>query len=101
MATGGGEGPGKRLDPKVWAEIRLRYEAGDRVDDLAEEYDVNRATIYDRAKREGWKRHGELQEEALAEARTEFKQSFKERWREIAEKETENHYKLYAYAQQV
>jgi hypothetical protein len=99
--SGGGEGSGKRLDPKVWADIRLCFEGGERVDDLAEDYDVNRATIYERARREGWLRPEALANEAIGEARQEFKSALKERWREIAERENENHWKINAYMQQL
>ncbi len=94
-----GEGNGKRLSPHTWAEIQVRYEAGDRVTDLARAYSLSAGTISDRASRYGWKKAKDIYNEAMIEARESVKEKAKSAYEARIEKASENHQKLFAFSQ--
>ena len=75
-------GKGRRLSPAEWLEIRTRYIAGDKVIDLASEFNVSRENISRRASKEGWKRKEGLIEEAAQELEHEIKSDWKQQARE-------------------
>src|SRR5271169_5884111 len=77
----------KRLAPAAWNEIREKYQAGEKIQTLAAEYDVARETISRRAARENWKKPAEIKAEAIQELREESKQDFKKQAAEANETE--------------
>ena len=72
----------KRLTVEDWVDIRTRYLAGQKVDDLAKEYGLAPSTISSRATRDKWGKKGSLkakaETEALAEKHDEIKRHAKE-----------------------
>lgn len=72
----------KRLTVEDWVDIRTRYLAGEKVEDLAKEYGIAPSTISSRANREKWGKKGSLkakaESEALAEKHDEIKRHAKE-----------------------
>jgi len=55
----------KRLTLEQWIQIKAKYEAGEQLRAMAEEYKIAHTTILRRAKREGWE-HGKLRKKAEA-----------------------------------
>jgi len=56
-----------RLTDKQWSEIEVRYKAGHKLRDIANEYGYNAGNITKRAKKLGWT-HGKLQQELESKA---------------------------------
>lgn len=67
----------RQLAPKIWAEIQAKYERGEKVIDLADEYGVSRGTIWRRSKKEGWMPQGSIPNEAIKEVREKVTEDFK------------------------
>jgi len=86
-----------KLTENKWLKIRARYEAGEKAKDLAAEFKIKVNTIYQRAKRKGWKSRGALQDEAIAEAQEEIKEGTKGDYKDRVEKANADHTKFYNY----
>lgn len=84
-----------KLSKEQWAEIQVRYEAGEKVKDLAAEYGIKSYTISKRAKREGWLKHGGLVSKAKEEATAEVEESLKDSYVENAKKDKAIYSNLY------
>ena len=86
-----------RLSAKQWAAIQAKYEAGESVKKLAEEYGIKPNTITQRAIRKGWKPRGSIKSEAIAEAQEEIKEAVKNDFKSTVERVNEEHSKFYKY----
>ena len=86
-----------RLSAKQWATIQAKYEAGESVKGLAEEYGIKPNTITQRANRKGWKPRGSIKSEAIAEAQEEIKEAVKNDFKSTVERVNEEHSKFYKY----
>jgi len=83
-----------KITEKKWLSIRARYEAGEKAKDLAKEYKIKVNTIYQRAKRKGWKSRGALQDDAIEEAQKEVTQRNKSDYVAGAESANKDHTKV-------
>lgn len=86
--------PGNRLTHQEWLAIQAKYEAGERVVDLAKKYNVSPVTISRKANTHGWKPKGSLKEEALQKAKQAQEETLKKRYAKAIEDETEYDYKV-------
>ena len=84
-----------KLSKEQWADIQIRYEVGEKVKDLAAEYGIKSQAISLRAKRKGWRKHGELTAKAKEEAKVEVTESIKSSYIENAEKDKAIYSNLY------
>jgi hypothetical protein len=91
----------KFLGSHVWLIIQARYEKGDGVRKLAKEYNINPATICNRAKKFGWLAHGQLKEDAMTQARDAIKTEFTSTYKELAHQAMGNHHKIHRMIQQM
>ncbi|MFP5214152.1 MAG: hypothetical protein ACLGPL_12325 [Acidobacteriota bacterium] len=91
--------PVKRPAPKEWATLRLRYESGDRVADLSGAYGITKACIYNRARREGWKRGGASAGKVQSVAPE--GPTFRDGHAELASRAAQTHCDIFAKAQAV
>ncbi|PKN77207.1 MAG: hypothetical protein CVU52_01450 [Deltaproteobacteria bacterium HGW-Deltaproteobacteria-10] len=73
--------PRIRLTIEQWAKIESRYLFGESVTQLAKDYKISRDTIYSKAKRDKWCKHGsrkaEVEKRIAAEVEDKLVDSFK------------------------
>ncbi|MGD0276251.1 MAG: hypothetical protein ABSB79_09385 [Syntrophales bacterium] len=66
------------LTPQAWANVQDRYEAGQKVSDIAKEYGIGERSIYHRAKSENWKQHGALRVDHILKAKADVGEEISE-----------------------
>jgi hypothetical protein len=90
-----------RLGAEHWAKIQARYERGDKLQDIATDYQIVKSTISNRAKRENWRPHGSLAREASEKARNEVADELKDTYKETTQKAMARHAKIWESLQRI
>ena len=79
------------LSHTKWAEIKAKYQLGERVTDIAKEYEIGKSTISQRARRHSWGDHGSLKDEIAREVTDETKDKLKANYKEVVQQHSDDY----------
>ena len=80
-----------RLTVEQWAEIESRYLIGDNISRVARDYKISWDTIYSKAKRDKWEKHGSRKEMVKERIKTEVEDEIIDDYRKAIKKANTEH----------
>lgn len=91
----------KKLTQQAWAVIQAKYESGEPLKELARSNGITMSAISKRAKRQGWKKHGEMRAKAIEEAREKAHKDTALSYEDAAKETNERHLKYFQYSRNI